>query len=231
MITLIAHDSPSQIHPPTQLTGSEVALDLADLPGPEETSNSSSHWDFAVEVQVIDLLSGYAVGGILEGFTPGEVTVSLGERMSEQRTVAVHFDSFSFIGETLCCQPKLSRFEAHISIDDTAKTGLRRAPRFPVRIPGHMFPSRAEIMIVDISRDGLGIESPVPLEAGQPIAIATASVFIFAGVRFCRRLGEASFRAGCEMHHLFERPVPTEEPVRSSLLHRIGGTWPFAKKV
>jgi hypothetical protein len=186
-------------------------------------------------VRAIDPLSGYAIEGILEGFTPGEVTVSLAERMSEQRTVAVHLDSFSFIGETLCCHPRLTQFEAHISIDDTAKTGLRRAPRFPIPIPGHMFPSRAvpvEITVVDNSSDGLGIESPVSLEAGQAIAIASASVFIFAGVRYCRRLGEASFRACCEMHHLFERPVPPVDPVGSSLLHRIGGNskWPFAKK-
>jgi hypothetical protein len=120
-------------------------------------------------------------------------------------------DSFSFIGEALCCHPRLTQFEAHISIDDMAKTGLRRAPRFPIPIPGHMFPSRAvpvEIMVVDNSSDGLGIESPVSLEAGQAIAIASASVFIFAGVRYCRRLGEASFRACCEMHHLFSDLYP-----------------------
>jgi hypothetical protein len=244
VITPIAKDSPSQkvwarnlneeMHTLNEATGSEVALELADPPGLEETSNSSRHWDFAVEVRVVDLLSGYAVGGILEGFTPGEVTISLTERVSEQRTVAVHLDCFSFIGETLCCQPRLSQFEVHISIDDTAKTGLRRAPRFPVGIPGRMFRSfaiLAEIMIVDISRDGLGIESPVPLEAGQPIAIATESVFVFAGVRYCRQVGEALFRAGCEMHHLFERPArPPADPVRSSLLKKIGGTWPFTKK-
>jgi hypothetical protein len=60
---------------------------VADPPELKETSNSSRHWDFAAKVRVIDPLSGYAIEGILEGFTPGEVTVSLAERMSEQRTV------------------------------------------------------------------------------------------------------------------------------------------------
>jgi hypothetical protein len=65
MITLIANDSPSQkvsarhlneeMHPSKEFTGSEVALDLADPPGPGETSNFSRRGDFAVEVQVIDL--------------------------------------------------------------------------------------------------------------------------------------------------------------------------------
>jgi hypothetical protein len=222
------------MQPSDELTCPEVALGVASPLSIEETANSSRHWDFAVEVQVVDLLSGYAVGGILEGFTPGEVTVLLGESVSEQRSVLVHLDSFNFVGETLYCRPRRAQFEAHISIDDAAKTGLRRAPRFPVKIPGHMFPSRAipvEIMIVDISRDGLGIESPMLLEAGQPVAIATESVFVFAGVRYCRRVGEALFRTGCEMHHLFERTsqLPADT-VRSSLLQKIGGTWPFTKK-
>jgi hypothetical protein len=191
----------------------------------ENIPNISQKWDFALAVQVVDFLSGYGVEGILQGFTPGEITVSLGERVSEYRIVTVHLDSFTFEGEILYCGQRDTRFEAHISLDDAAKTGLRRSPRFPVRLPGRLFPPDASpvaLTIIDISRDGLGVQLPVPLEAGQPVAIATESIFIFAVVRHCFRTPEGSFRAGCEMHHLFERPVQSSANVAvPGLLHRI----------
>jgi hypothetical protein len=144
--------------------------------------------------------------------------------MSEQREVRVHLNSFVFDGETLYCQLKDGRYEAHITID-VEETGLRSARRFPVRLPARMFPphgSPVDIAIVDISGDGLGIELPVPVEVGQPIA--NGSAFVFAVVAHCRPVAEGVFRAGVEMQHVFERcaEVPVAES-RSGLLGRVFG--------
>jgi hypothetical protein len=183
--------------------------------------------ELEVPVHVVDLLSGYSVPGVLQGFTPGEVMVSLGEALSEQRDVSVRFNSFVFEGRLLYCQSKQARYEAHITIDDTEETGLRRAPRFPVKVGAQLFPAHGVpvgITIVDISRDGLGIESPVSLQIGQTLALASESVFVLAVVRHCRQGPGGVFPAGVEMQHLFERSgevLPDE--ARSGLLGRVWG--------
>lgn len=186
-------------------------------------------WNIELEVpvHVVDLLSGYSVPGVLQGFTPGEVMVSLEEALPEQRDVSVRFSSFVFEGQLLYCQSKQTLYEAHITIDDTEETGLRRAPRFPVKVGGQLFPSHGgpvDITIVDISSDGLGIESPVSLQIGQTLALASESVFVFAVVRHCRQVPGGGFRAGVEMQHLFENSgeIPPDE-ARSGILGRVWG--------
>jgi len=207
--------------------GAVIAIEMADAPFAGEPGNLSDQWALGLGVQVVDFLSGYTVPGVLESFTPGEVTVMLKEPMSEQRLVSVQLNSFVFEGETLYCGPRNGGYEAHISINDAGHTGMRRSPRFPVNFAGQLFPAEAggaAITIVDISRDGLGIELPMPLESGQPIAIRTGSVFIFAVVRHCRPAPQGLFRAGVEMHHLFEMPVkPAAEPSGTGILRKVWG--------
>jgi PilZ domain len=210
--------------PTIQLTTNEFAI----LPSAEESADTSPrHSLLELEAQVVDFVSNYTIRGILEGFTPGEVTILLSEPVSEQRSVTVRLDSFTFEGQTLYCRPREDRYEAHISIDDVETTGLRRAPRFPVKLPARLLlrdASSVLITILDISRDGMGIELPMPVETGQAIAVECGSVFVFAVVRHCRELSNGLFHAGAEMHHLFEKPVeiPTDAP-RSTFLSRIRG--------
>lgn len=202
-----------------------IAAEILDQPIADEPRNSFDTWALGLEVQVVDFLSGYTVPGRLESFTPGEVTVMLNEPVSEQRTVSVQLNSFVFEGETLYCGARPSGYEAHISINDAGTTGLRRSPRFPVNFPGHLFAAHSgalPVTIVDISRDGLGVEVPVQLEPGQPIGVDTGSVFVFATVRHCRSATRGLFRAGAEMHHLFEMPSkPAAEPAGTGILRKV----------
>lgn len=206
----------------------EFAADaLIEPPVREELRISSDQWALRLEVQVVDFLSGYTIPGVLESFTPGEVTVLLNESVSEQRTVSVRLDSFVFEGETLYCGARAGGYEAHISISDAGQNGMRRSPRWPVNFPGQLFSAQASavsITIVDISRDGLGVDVPVFLEQGQPIAISTGSVFVFAIVRHCRSAPHGLFRVGVEMHHLFEVPrQAAAEPAGEGLLRKVWG--------
>jgi hypothetical protein len=140
----------------------------------------------------------------------------------------VQFDSFVFKGETLFCRPKDRGYEAHITIDDVQKDGRRREPRFPIKLAGQMYVPDSEpvpLTVVDMSREGLGIELPIALEAGRPVAIAAESVFVFALVRYCRRAG-ALYRAGLEIQHVLERPAAQREENEqgsSSVLTRLFG--------
>jgi hypothetical protein len=180
-----------------------------------------------LEVHIVDFLSNYSILGILEGFTPGEVTVSLGEPVSEQRAVTVRFNSFVFEGEILYCRPKQNRYEAHITIDDVEESGLRRVPRFPVKLAAQMFPANTDpvaITIVDISGDGLGVELPLPVDCGQAIAIESGPVFVFATVRYCRQVSNGLFRAGVDIQHLFEKSAEvTVDPPPVGVLGKFFG--------
>jgi hypothetical protein len=191
------------------------------------SENSKTDWAIGLNVHVVDFLSGYTVAGVLMSFTPGEVTVLVDEIMPEQRSVTVQFDKFVFEGETLFCRPKDHGYEAHITIDDTEKSGLRKEPRFPVRLAGQMFPPNSDpvpITIVDFSSDGLGIELPIAVQVDQPIAIAGGPAFVFATVRHCRSIAGGGFRAGVEMQHVLERPMEAEtEEEPPSLLSRVFG--------
>lgn len=170
----------------------------------------------SMKVSVVDVLSNYTVAGLLAGFTPGEVAIRVSERLEEQRAVAVHLSPFSFEGQVLYCQNSDDGFEAHISIDDVDK-GLRRTPRFPVTVPAELLPADGPafaILIRDISRDGLGIESPCALETGKTVVIVSGSAFVFAIVRHSEAIAEGRFRAGVEMHHLFARSREEVVPER-----------------
>ena len=204
-----------------------IETQLIEPPVTEEPRISSDQWALRLEVQVVDFLSGYTIPGVLESFTPGEVTVMLTEPLSEQRTVSVRFNSFVFEGETLYCGARPGGYEAHISISDAGQNGMRRSPRFPVNFPSQLFSAQASavsITIVDISRDGLGVDVPVALDPGQPIAISTGSVFVFAIVRHCRPVPHGLFRAGVEMHHLFEIPAQAAAvPAGTDILRKVWG--------
>lgn len=89
----------------------------------------------SVPVMVVDVLSNYTVPGVLAGFTPGEVAIRVREALSEERIVAVQLKSFSFEGQVLYCQSSGAELEAHVSINDVDRTGLRKTPRFPVTVP------------------------------------------------------------------------------------------------
>jgi hypothetical protein len=210
-------------------TACDTALNVC-VPNDGEISRESSQadWVIGLNVHVVDFLSGYTVEGVLRSFTPGEVAVFVDEIVPEHRSVTVQFDSFVFDGETLFCRPKDHGYEAHITIDDVEKSGLRKEPRFPIKLAGQMFPPSSEpvaITVVDFSSDGLGIELPMAVEVDQPIAILAGPVFVFATVRHCRKMEGGGYRAGLAMQHVLGRPreTPAEEEESPSLLGRVFG--------
>ena len=83
------------------------------------------------------------IPAVVHDFTPGEVILLMDDQIAGGTHVTIQLNTYSFTGEILFCEPKGSRYEAHVSFEDVDATGLRRTPRFPVSIPARVFSSTA----------------------------------------------------------------------------------------
>jgi PilZ domain len=157
---------------------------------------------------------------IIQDFAPGEVILVLNDSIAAGTHVSVQVNTCSFDGEILFCKPRGGRWEAHVSFDDVDAIGMRRTPRFPVRIPARIFAATSEVpvegMIVDVSGEGLGIElaQPVALEAG--IAVQSEENIALGEVRHCRQISAGLFRAGVRLHHIIKKDPDLEKAAAES---------------
>lgn len=162
-----------------------------------------------LEVRVKSPTWEVGVGAVLQDFTPGEVILLLDDPIQARTQVAVQVNTCSFHGEILYCKPRGSRWEAHVSFDDVDSFGLRRSPRFPVRIPARLFASGSsgstEAMILDISGEGLGLEMGRAVPAETNVAVQSEEAVALGQVRYCREVRPGVFRAGILMQHIMKR--------------------------
>ncbi len=162
-----------------------------------------------LEVRVKSPTWEVGVGAVLQDFTPGEVILLLDDPITAQTHVAVQVNTCSFHGEILYCKPSGSRWEAHVSFDDVDASGLRRSPRFPVRIPARLFASGCggpiEATILDISGEGLGLEIGRAVPAQTNVAVQSEDAVALGHVRHCREIGPGAFRAGILLQHIMKR--------------------------
>jgi hypothetical protein len=129
--------------------------------------------------------------------------------------ISIEVDTCSFEGQILFCMPNGSRWETHVSFDDTDATGLRRTPRFPVRIPARVFLSSSELplegLIVDVSGEGLGIELAQPIPMQSNIAVQSEENTALGVVRHSRELRSGLFRIGVQLHHIIRKDPDLEK--------------------
>jgi PilZ domain len=155
------------------------------------------------------------LSAMVQDFTPGEVILLLDDHVTEGTPVTVQLNTCSFDGEILFCRPLGARYETHVSFNDVDETGLRRTPRFPVRIPARIFSHVSETpyeaRIVDISGEGLGIELPESLPMQTTIAVESDENVALGVVRHCRELSSGLFRVGVQLHHIVRRDPDLEK--------------------
>jgi hypothetical protein len=152
--------------------------------------------------------------GVLHDLIPGELLITLDHPLSEGLAVTIELQSAQLQGEVVYCAAKGDRYEANIQIADCDSTGLRHAPRFTVDLPARIFPAdeteSVDGRLVDISAMGIGLEVPLPLRAGEVVAVETDANVTFGVVRYSRQLPEGTFRVGAETYHVMpkERKKP-----------------------
>jgi len=93
--------------------------------------------------------------------------------------VAVAFKDARFEGEVMHCEPKDSLYQTNIRFKDADEKGLRRVPRFPVRLSALVFAVNSSdaipAAIIDISGGGLGLELSSALSGGDPVVVESVS--------------------------------------------------------
>lgn len=157
---------------------------------------------------------GSPVRGVIEDYVLGEAKVITDDAIAEGTTLRVEVTPFAFDGEVLACYPRGDRFEVHVTIRDAGPPGLRKTPRFPVKIPCRVFSScldaPQEAIIVDISGEGLGLQTSVKLENEVTLAIESQSNIALGLVKHTRQLAPAMYRTGVMLHHIIPRYVDSE---------------------
>jgi len=155
-----------------------------------------------------------ALPAVLQDFAPGEVILVLDDQVAAGTRVTIQLNRFSFPGEILFCALRGGRWEAHVSFDDADGIGLRRSPRFPVKIPARVFSSTSDIplegRIVDVSGEGLGIELDRPLPIQTNVVVQSEENIALGEVRHCREVSSGLFRAGVQLHHIVKKDPELE---------------------
>jgi len=123
--------------------------------------------------------------------------------------VTVKFKDAMFQGEVLYCEPKEGHFQTNVRFRDSGESGLRRTPRFTVKLSAEVFsPNSSDSLratITDISGNGIGLDVPMPLAVGGPIIVESEMNTAFGIVRYCGERSGSIYHAGVELHHVIEK--------------------------
>lgn len=148
--------------------------------------------------------------GFIESFVPGEVSLFLNCLLADHTPVTVEFKGAHLEGEIVSSLPLNGGYKTNILVyDDSEAGGQRRAPRFPVILPAQVYGCGSNVplkaTIVDISREGLGLDIRERLDIDTTIAVETESCTAFGVVRHCRPLARDRFRAGVSMVYVMHK--------------------------
>jgi PilZ domain len=213
--------APEKTEPPEESEGQQ----------PEPTTQSSAERTamrgLQMEARVTAPTWEIGLSAVVQDFTPGEVILLLEDQIAAGTRVNIQLNTSSFTGDILFCAPSGSRYEAHVSFDDVDATGLRRTPRFPVKIPARVFSATSdgplEGTIVDISGEGLGIELAVSVPMHTNIAVQSEENIALGVVRHCRALSSGLFRAGVQLHHIVRKDPELEKAsAESGWMNKLG---------
>ena len=211
---------PEKTEPPDETEGRQ----------PESTQSSAERKaarGLQMEARVTAPTWEIGLSAVVQDFTPGEVILLLEDQIAAGTRVTIQLNTASFTGDILFCAPSGSRYEAHVSFDDVDATGLRRTPRFPVKIPARVFSATSdgplEGTIVDVSGEGLGIELAVTLPMHTNIAVQSEENIALGVVRHCRTLSSGLFRAGVQLHHIVRKDPELEKAsAESGWMNKLG---------
>ena len=207
--------SPEKTEPPENTEGGQPKAEHAQAGAESRVARG-----FQMEARVTAPTWEIGLSAVVQDFAPGAVMLLLDDKIAAGTHVTIQLNTCSFTGDILFCEPRGSRYEAHVSFDDVDSSGLRRSPRFPVSIPARVFSNTSDTplegRIVDISGEGLGIELAVALPLKSNIAVQSEENTALGEVRFCRERSTGVFRVGVQLHHILKKDPELEKAAAES---------------
>jgi hypothetical protein len=208
-------------HTAARNTGAGRVLDHAE----DQGAPTSLGRGIGVLIKTSDLK---LVGVIQEIKTHG-LSIAIKQPLKVGSSVSVEFGSECRNGEIISCRRTGSTYETCVVMEKAADRRLDE--RFPVtlevRIVADSVGSKTNALVVDLSRQGMGLEIPTPLKLQETVAIETATNQAFGIVRNCQELPGGNYHAGVEIFHVIpkERVESSRKPSLLERLFPITSVW------
>jgi hypothetical protein len=182
---------------------------------PDHAEDQGVPSPFGRGIGVLIKTSNLKLVGVIQEIKTQALSIAIKQPLKVGASVSVEFGSKCRNGEIISCRRTGSTYETCVVMENREAADRRVEERFPVtqevRILADSLGSKTTALVVDLSRQGIGLEIPIPLKLKETVAIETASNEAFGIVRHCKELPGGNYHAGVEIFH-----VMTKEPVESS---------------
>jgi hypothetical protein len=210
-----------------------TAAPSAVLAAPGLTSRPRGERSFHLNASLRAHAWGTSISGVVEEFIPGEIVVRTGSQIPQDTVLQVEINACVVEGNVLLCSSRDDGYEIHIAINDVEAIGFRRTPRFLVELQARVFTSALdrpmEVMIVDISGDGLGLEGPVTLPVETAVAVESQSNIALGLVRYCQQQSEGVARIGIKVYHIIPKLARSGYLTNPKSASRLGAILSFGR--
>lgn len=147
-----------------------------------------------------------AIGAQLAAIHDSAVRLRIGEFLRPDARVEIRFPGGAVAcGDVKRCRPNERGYEVIVRLMDAqceTERGLSRMEtRYPAAIGGMLHVSGIRgaayaVTILDVSRSGLRVQSPCPVEIGSKIELTCPSIHIVGEVRYSRQVAADEFHLG-----------------------------------
>ena len=206
----------------------ELADTAARNPGAGRVQDHAEHQGapspFGRGIGVLIKTSNLKLVGIIQEIKTQALSIAVKQPLKVGSSVSVEFGSECRNGGIISCRQTGSTYETCVVMENRKAADRRVDERFPVtqevRILADSLGSQTNALVVDLSRQGMGLEIPTPLKLKETVAIETASNEAFGIVRHCKELPGGNYHAGVEIFNVMPKE-PGESSRKPSVLERL----------
>lgn len=192
---------------------------MGSVPGGESKGFPSLGCGVDVLVKTTDS----SLVGFVQDIRTNALSITIKQPLVEGSAVSIEFGSECRDGEIVSCRRHGSRYEACVVVPNKKESDLRLAERFPITLEvvicSDSLESQMDAVVVDMSAQGMGLETSVALKTGEIVTVESSSNIAFGIVRYCSALPGGPFRAGVEVFHVMLKE--TEDAANASVVDRL----------
>ena len=161
---------------------------------------------FGRSIPVLVTASGFHSTGHIQEIRRDSLSIQVHQPLPKGSAVSIEFGAISRDGEVVSCDQQGNDFDLGIAIPNGLEYDSRRTQRFPIQEEVKIYKPDSDSALVgevaNLSVEGIGLESPVPLEPGEILLVECKGNSAFAVVRHVSPLPDGVYRAGLEVLHV-----------------------------